>query len=235
MTNQMMQPRCEKCGLLRDEHDDPSEFVPLGGKPAELPPSKDMSRHDALRILGGWAKWSSPNEPDAELRAAARAVLHDRLALIRQIEEMRVAAATAAQERAENEPRKDHCEVCANPLPPVSAWSMPSCPDCQDLLEGLGQLMADFVDREQTIKADWIGRAINLLCARASQPPGELPAFKVGDRVIPTIAPHAKGDIRVRDVQTVYRISVDGTLMEAPYSERELVPYSTSTKSGEQA
>lgn len=71
---------------------------------SEQVPSKDMSRHDALRILGGWAKWSSPNEPDAELRAAARAVLHDRLALIRQIEEMRVAAATAAQERAENEP-----------------------------------------------------------------------------------------------------------------------------------
>lgn len=134
-------------------------------------PSKDMSRQDALRLLGGWAMWSSPNEPDAELRAAVRAVLHDRLALIRQLEEMRVAAATAAFERAENEPKSDQCEVCRKLLPAVGAWSMPSCPDCQELLEGLGQLMGDFADREQTIKADWIGRAIDLICARPSQPP----------------------------------------------------------------
>lgn len=45
--------------------------------------------------------WSSPNEPDAELRAAAHAVLHDRLSLIRQLEEMRVAAATSAMNRAQ--------------------------------------------------------------------------------------------------------------------------------------
>ncbi len=73
--------------------------------------------------------------------------------------------------RATLEPRADLCEAYAKPLPPVGAWSMPSCPDCQELLEGLGQLMGDFADREQTIKADWIGRAINLICARASQPP----------------------------------------------------------------
>ena len=65
---------------------------------AEQPPSKEMDRQTALRLLGGWAMWSSPSEPDAELRAAARAVLHDRLAFIRQLEDMRVAAATGAFE-----------------------------------------------------------------------------------------------------------------------------------------
>lgn len=73
--------------------------------------------------------------------------------------------------RTAHEPKSDQCEVCSKPLPPVGSWSMPSCPDCQDLLEGLGQLMGDFADREQTIKAGWIERAINLICARPSQPP----------------------------------------------------------------
>lgn len=68
-------------------------------------------------------------------------------------------------------PKSDQCDVCTKPLPPVGAWSMPSCPECQELLEGLGELMADLAEREQTIKADWIGRAINLICARPSQPP----------------------------------------------------------------
>lgn len=66
-------------------------------------------------------------------------------------------------------PKPDHCEVCSKQLPPASAWSMPSCPDCQELLEGLGQLMGDFADRDQTIKAGWIERAINLICARPSK------------------------------------------------------------------
>jgi hypothetical protein len=72
------------------------EAIPM----SEPGTTKDLSREDALRILGGWAMWSSPNEPDAELRSAARAVLHDRLALIQQLEELRVANATAAFERA---------------------------------------------------------------------------------------------------------------------------------------
>lgn len=67
------------------------------------------------------------------------------------------------------ETRAEHCEVCAKSLPPASVWSMPSCPDCQELLEGLGQLMGDFADRDQTIKAGWIERAINLICARPSK------------------------------------------------------------------
>jgi hypothetical protein len=71
----------------------------------EQAPTKDLTIQDGLRLLGGFAMWSSPKEPQAELRAAARAVLHDRLALIRQLEDMRVAAATAAFERAASEPR----------------------------------------------------------------------------------------------------------------------------------
>lgn len=80
-------------------------------------------------------------------------------------------------------PPADRCDVCTKPLPPIGAWSMPSCPDCQDLLEGLGQLMGDFADREQTIKAGWLERAINLICARPAQPPVPEPKFKVGDRI----------------------------------------------------
>lgn len=72
---------------------------------------------------------------------------------------------------ATHEPPADRCEVCTKPLPPVGTWSMPSCPDCQELLECLGQLMGDFADREQTIKAGWIERAINLICARPAPPP----------------------------------------------------------------
>jgi hypothetical protein len=57
----------------------------------------------------------------------------------------------------------------------------------------------------------------------SAPPPGPAPKFKIGDAVIPTIAPHARGDIRVRAVETVYRISVDGHPMESPYAERELL------------
>lgn len=96
-------------------------------------------------------------------------------------------------ERAPNEPRADQCEVCDKPLPPIGEWSMPSCPDCQHMLDGLGEMMADLADREQTIKADWIGRAINLICSRPAQPPapewrphdGVSPAVPQNDSVIP--------------------------------------------------
>lgn len=77
--------------------------------------------------------------------------------------------------RASQPPKADQCEVCTKPLPPVGAWSMPSCPDCQELLAFLGELQADYVDREKISKADLVGRAINLICARASQPPTTFP------------------------------------------------------------
>lgn len=75
-------------------------------KGSAQPPPTELTRTDALRILGGFAMWSSPDEPQADLRAAARVVLHDRLTLIRQLEEMRVSAATTAFEIAANEPPK---------------------------------------------------------------------------------------------------------------------------------
>lgn len=56
----------------------------------------------------------------------------------------------------------------------------------------------------------------------APPPPPPAPKFRVGDKVVPCIAPYAKGDIRIRKVETTYRISVDGCDMNAPYSEDEL-------------
>lgn len=78
---------------------------------------------------------------------------------------------TVEQARASNEPRADGCEVCAKPLPPVGAWSMPSCPDCQEVLGFLGELQADFAERDRTQKAEMVGNAIRLICSRTAPPP----------------------------------------------------------------
>jgi hypothetical protein len=69
------------------------------------------------------------------------------------------------------EPKSDYCELCTKPLPPVGAWSMPTCPDCQDTLEFLGRLQAGYVEMDQTHKADAIGNAITLMCRRTASPP----------------------------------------------------------------
>lgn len=126
---------------------------------------------------------ASQPPPAAPLREVVQAVvdwntkypssrIYDETSIRRIAAEMDVIFNKAKAALAAYEPPKaDQCEVCKKPLPPIGAWSMPSCPECQELLEGLGEMMADFADREQTIKADWIGRAINLICARALQPP----------------------------------------------------------------
>lgn len=43
--------------------------------------------------------------------------------------------------------------------------------DEEDVLNFLGELMADYVDREQLGKADLVGDAIKLITARAAEPP----------------------------------------------------------------
>jgi hypothetical protein len=80
--------------------------------------------------------------------------------------------------RPTHEPRKDHCEVCDKELPHVDEWSMPSCPDCQEVLEFLGELQCDYADREREGKAELVGSAIKLICrhSRAAQPPPSVPA-----------------------------------------------------------
>jgi hypothetical protein len=70
-----------------------------------------------------------------------------------------------------HEPKSDQCEVCRKPLPPVGAWSMPSCPDCQEVLGFLGELQADFAERDRTQKAEMVGNAIRLICSRTAPPP----------------------------------------------------------------
>jgi hypothetical protein len=68
-------------------------------------------------------------------------------------------------------PLDGQCDICVKPLPPVAEWSMPSCPDCQQVLESLGEIMADFIDRDQTSKAEMICSAVNLICSRPVRPP----------------------------------------------------------------
>lgn len=72
-----------------------------------------------------------------------------------------------------DEPKNDHCEVCEKQLPHPDEWSMPSCPDCQEVLEFLGELQADYADREREGKAELVGSAIKLITRRASSPPPE--------------------------------------------------------------
>lgn len=74
--------------------------------------------------------------------------------------------------RASQPPRGDHCEVCDGELPHPDEWSMPSCPDCQEVLGFLGELMADYADREREGKAKLVSSAIKLICrhSRAAQP-----------------------------------------------------------------